>query len=361
MDTFSAVVAALQPRDRVTAARVVSTLALVAGGVTVLFAAVGPDSSVRTTPVSILVTIATSIVVVAAALALGRMHSRGNWFWVTFPFVATAAILALDLLTRDASVGAQIFFFFPALYAGFQLPRRGAVAVSLVCVAGEVIDTFSLLPWRHAMVQSGYLSAAIIASVYLLVVSGERQDALFAQLARQAAVDSLTGLVTRRVLDNAAVSALGGAASELGTGLILIDVDRFKEVNDEYGHPAGDEVLVQLAQLLMLDVRPSDTVSRMGGDEIAILLAGCSVDVVLARAEQFMWEVRAHPFQIASGVQVPVSISIGVAHLPTHGNDLRSLYSAADTSLYAAKRGGRNRIGPLPARQDDPTAHRSIA
>ena len=115
----------------------------------------------------------------------------------------------------------------------------------------------------------------------LLVVSGERQDTLIEQLKRQAAIDSLTGLVTRRVLDNAAASALSGGASELGTGLILLDIDKFKHINDEYGHPIGDEVLVQLAELLMIGVRPSDTVSRMGGDEIAILLAGCSVEAVL--------------------------------------------------------------------------------
>ena len=105
---------------------------------------------------------------------------------------------------------------------------------------------------------------------------------------------------------------------------------------------------MQLADLLMLGVRPSDTVSRMGGDEIAILLAGCSVDAVMTRAEQILWEVRAHPFEVEPGLMLSVAVSIGVAHLPTHGADLRSLYGAADWSLYAAKRGGRNQIGPMP-------------
>ena len=121
----------------------------------------------------------------------------------------------------------------------------------------------------------------------LLILSGERQDALVAELRTQAAVDSLTGLVTRRVLDEAASSALSGAASAQGTGLILLDLDHFKHVNDEHGHLAGDEVLVQVSKLL-LGTRSGDTVSRMGGDEIAVLLAGCSVDALRQRAEQIL-------------------------------------------------------------------------
>jgi diguanylate cyclase (GGDEF)-like protein len=339
--------AQLQPRDRELAARVISTLALVAGGVTVLFAAIAPGSQ-GTTAASIAITISTSMVIVVAAIVLRRVHSTADWFWVAFPFLAVSAIVGLDLMTNDASVSAQIFFFFPALYAAFQLPRYGALAVGVAAITGDLIDTFTLLPSSVAIMQSAYLAAAIITSMVLLVVSGERQDELVAQLKRQAAIDSLTGLVTRRVLDNAAASALSGAASELGTGLILLDIDKFKHINDEYGHPVGDEVLVQLAELLLIGVRPSDTVSRMGGDEIAILLAGCSVDAVTTRAEQILWEVRAHPFEVEPGLMLSVSVSIGVAHLPTHGADLRSLYGAADWSLYAAKRGGRNQIGPMP-------------
>lgn len=345
-----AVLAHLQPRDRDQAARVISTLAAVAGGVTGLFALIAPGT--ETDGIAIAITLATSLVVVLAAVLLRRMRNCGQWVWAVSPFAAIAAIVALDLLTRDASASAQIFFYFPALYAAFQLPRYGALAVALAAIGADAIDVFTLRPAREALTQSTYLAAAIITSMCLLVLSGERQDRLVAQLRRQAAVDSLTGLVTRRVLDNAATAALSGAASELGTGLILLDVDHFKQVNDEHGHPAGDEVLVQLSKLLMLGVRPADTVSRMGGDEIAILLSGCSVEGVVDRAEQILWEIRAHTFEVAAEVTLSLSASIGVAHLPTHGADLRSLYSAADASLYAAKRGGRNQIGPVPTARE---------
>jgi diguanylate cyclase (GGDEF)-like protein len=337
----------LQPREPVLAARVLSTLAAVAGGVTVLFAAITPTQQ-HATPLSVSITVATALGVVAVAVLLRRMRNRGRWVWALFPFVATAAIAALDLLTRDSSVSAQIFFLFPALYAAFQLRRTGAALVGTYTIAGDLLVVFTLLPARIAVVQCGYLAAAIAATMALLVHAGDRQDALVAELRHLAAIDSLTGLVNRRVLDEAAASALCGAASELGTGLILLDVDQFKDVNDRFGHPAGDQVLVQLAERLKHGTRGSDTISRMGGDEIAILLPGCGLRTVIERAESIVRDVRTDPFTLSTGERLVVSVSIGVAHLPTHGVDLRSLYHAADASLYAAKRGGRDQVGPTP-------------
>ena len=347
-----AVLSHMQPRDPESAARTLSTLAGVAGGITVLFAAIAPSRQ-GATPGSVAVTVATVLAVVAVSMVLRRMDHGSRWLWAAFPFAAIAAIVLLDLVTKDASLSAQIFFVFPALYAGFQLRRWGAAAVGAAAIAGDLIDVFTLLPARDALVQSGYLAAAIVTSMGLLIVSGERQDALVAQLRKQAAIDSLTGLVTRRVLDEAATSALSGAASELGTGLVLIDVDYFKTINDQHGHLAGDSVLVQMASLLMVGTRPSDTVSRMGGDEIAVLLPGCSLETVRHRADQLLWEVRAHAFGLGAERTLSVTVSIGIAHVPTHGMDLRSLYAAADDSLYAAKRAGRNQVGPVP----DPVRH----
>jgi diguanylate cyclase (GGDEF)-like protein len=262
-----------------------------------------------------------------------------------FPFVAVAVIVTLDLVTHDASAGAQVFFFFPVLYAASQLRRQGAAALCLAVVTGDLAVIFTELSPRTAVVESSYLICALVATAVLLLLAGERQAELIEQLRRQAAIDPLTGLVTRRVLDTAAHSALTGAATGTGTALILIDVDNFKTVNDRHGHPAGDEVLVQLGTLLVASSGPNDTVSRMGGDEVAVLMAGCSLTAAVCRADQILWDVRAHDFVLDDGTRLSVSVSIGLAHAPTHADDLRSLYAAADTSLYAAKRGGRNQVG----------------
>lgn len=116
-------------------------------------------------------------------------------------------------------------------------------------------------------------------------------------------------------------------------------------INDRYGHPAGDEVLVQLAQLLVSGSRRGDVVSRMGGDEIALLLPGCSAAALRRRAEQIVWDVRTRAFTVGEGVQVRVSVSVGLAHAPTHASNLRALYVAADAALYEAKHSGRDRVG----------------
>lgn len=341
------VLARLQPRDPELAARVLSTLALVAGGVTVIVAAIAPSEQ-GATPTSVALVAVAALSVVVVALLLRRMRNRGQWVWALFPFVGMGVIELLDLLTSDASVSAQVFFLFPSLYAGFALRRTGAILVCATAVAGDLIDVFAELPAHVALVQGSYLISAIVATTAVLIASGERQDALVAELRRQAAADPLTGLVTRRVFDEAAASALSGAGCAQGTGLILLDIDHFKRVNDEHGHPAGDAVLVQVSELLQRGTRDSDTISRLGGDEIAILLAGCSIDTLRRRADDIVREVRAHSFVVDGIDPFRLSVSIGLAHLPTHGSNLRALYGAADASLYLAKGAGRDQVGPLP-------------
>jgi diguanylate cyclase (GGDEF)-like protein len=261
------------------------------------------------------------------------------------PFAAVAVIVGLDLLTADGSMAAQVFLFFPALYGASQLRRAGAFAVGAATVAGEVAVVAVEMPLREALIDAAYVGSALVATVVLLVNAGRRQDTLVDQLKRQAAIDPLTGLATRRVLDHAAQSALSTAANGNGSGLIVLDVDNFKTINDRYGHPAGDEVLVQLAALLVSGCRGNDLVSRLGGDEIAMLLPGCSPDALARRADQILWDVRAHAFDIECGEALSISVSAGVAHAPTHAGDLRALYAAADSALYEAKRAGRNRVG----------------
>ena len=128
---------------------------------------------------------------------------------------------------------------------------------------------------------------------------------------------------------------------------MLIDVDRFKAVNDAYGHLAGDEVLVQIAGILLNLSRPQDTVSRMGGDEIALLLPACSEEAAIARAEMIRSVTAEHVFIIPGGTTLRLSISAGVAHATSDSVDLRALYSHADTALYEAKRSGRDQVCAL--------------
>jgi predicted signal transduction protein with EAL and GGDEF domain len=164
--------------------------------------------------------------------------------WAVCPLLAVAAIVVVDLLTQDATVSAQIFLLFPALYGASLLTRPGAVLMTAASLAGEVVVVGAHLPLRDAVTDAGYVAAALVTTFVLLVRAGERHARLVAGLEQQAAIDPLTGLVTRRVLDEAATSALSGAGSDQGAALVLVDVDGFESVHDRFGHPAGDQVLV---------------------------------------------------------------------------------------------------------------------
>lgn len=331
----------MQPRDPHVAARVVATLCGVAATTTVLTAPLREEELSLATHVAVSTLVLLIALIGVAVLRKGGSHRA---VWAIAPAVAVPTLVAIDLLTHDSSTTAQIFFLFPALYGASQLRLPGAVITTALAVLGEAIVVGVQLPPRDAVVQAWYVTAAICTTAVLLAVATERSARLVSRLEQLAAIDPLTGLATRRVLDEAASSALSGAGSDAGTALILIDVDHFKSINDRYGHPAGDAVLVQLAAVLLDHSRPTDVVCRLGGDEIAVLLPACEERTAIARAEEVLLAVRTHPFRIEGHEDVAVSVSMGCAHLPTHATDLRALYTAADGALYEAKQAGRGRV-----------------
>ena len=157
-------------------------------------------------------------------------------------------------------------------------------------------------------------------------------------------MDALTGLVNRRAFDDALGTTLH-LPDAAGTALLLIDVDAFKTVNDQHGHPVGDALLIHLAGVLRDQIRAEDAVlSRLGGDELAVLLPDCPVDVANRRAQQLLTAVHAAPLELPDGTLLALSISVGVAHVTEATDDLEALYHAADAALYDAKRAGRGRV-----------------
>ncbi len=155
---------------------------------------------------------------------------------------------------------------------------------------------------------------------------------------RRANTDELTGLPNRR--------ALNGALQRNGhdrAGLILLDIDHFKLVNDTLGHPAGDIALRHLARILRETLRGRDLAARVGGEEFAVWLPGADLPMSQEVAERLRQRVAASPFR-AEGQERALTISCGVAAYPSPIGVVDNLIGAADSALYRAKRGGRNRV-----------------
>ena len=158
-----------------------------------------------------------------------------------------------------------------------------------------------------------------------------------------ASVDSLTGLHNKRHFDEVFGKEVARAEQTHTTcSLIVLDIDHFKRINDGFGHPAGDAVLKHVAGVVKSQIRPSDTLCRVGGEEFALvlpqtpyMLAAQAAELIRVAVEKSICEVAGNP--------IPATLSLGVAELAV-GEIPERLYQRADERLYAAKHAGRNRV-----------------
>jgi diguanylate cyclase (GGDEF)-like protein/PAS domain S-box-containing protein len=202
---------------------------------------------------------------------------------------------------------------------------RGAL-----CVLSDLPGAFGVEESRFVMASATVLSAAL-----------QRTDSE-GRLAFLAQFDGLTGLPNRALLSDR-FSQMIVQARRHGTslGVLFIDLDDFKLVNDSLGHPAGDELLKETARRLMASIRTGDTVARIAGDEFAIILADLARADDAALVAQKVIERIAAPVEVR-GQEVFVTASVGVATFPADGDDAESLLGAADAAMYRAKQSGRN-------------------
>jgi diguanylate cyclase (GGDEF)-like protein len=166
-----------------------------------------------------------------------------------------------------------------------------------------------------------------------------------ARLAQLAVTDGLTGLFNHRHFhERLALEVERSQRSGLPLSLLMLDVDHFKQFNDAHGHPAGDEVLRQLARVLTEARRMNDVVARYGGEEFAVILVDTGKATAGKVAERVRERVAGHDFGAAAPAAGRITASVGVATFPGDGADVEGLVRAADAALYAAKRAGRDRV-----------------
>jgi diguanylate cyclase (GGDEF)-like protein len=169
-------------------------------------------------------------------------------------------------------------------------------------------------------------------------------QALLERLAHQSLYDPLTSLPNRTLMDDRLQHALARARRDgAQIGLFLIDIDRFKAINDAMGHPSGDEVLRQLAERLRVNMRASDTVARVGADEFAVVAPELQTREGAVAVAQKLVTLLSEPALVA-GRELALTASVGAAVFPSDGADPSSLHQAADRALGRAKTLGRNRF-----------------
>lgn len=201
-----------------------------------------------------------------------------------------------------------------------------------------------------ALAVLGVSLAALLGSLVVSWNRGERMR----ELERQANQDSLTGLGNRRRFEEDLAATMARSRRDGATGaLLILDLDRFKQVNDAHGHPAGDQLIIEVAETLRRRTRASDSVARLGGDEFAVILPRCSREEAAIAAEAIAEEIRRHHPQ--DGLD-PVTVSIGIAMF---GEDPRTsvatVVADADAAMYAAKDEGRDGVRvfePISVRED---------
>lgn len=253
-------------------------------------------------------------------------------------------------------------FLIASVLVGVTLPQRPLVAAALYALA------YAVFSWAVSQTQSdptlllsnraNGLSAALLA--WALTALTWRKTARNLLLTRQLALrqvqmqgqqlelvrlatsDGLTGLINRAEFERLARLEVERARRHgLALGLLLIDLDHFKSVNDQWGHPAGDEVLVAIAAILRAHVRATDLVARMGGEEFMVLLPHTHREAALCLAEKLRRCIADAQVRTGSHT-LSVTASVGLASATGVEADFSTLYQVADHALYSAKAGGRN-------------------
>jgi diguanylate cyclase (GGDEF)-like protein len=177
------------------------------------------------------------------------------------------------------------------------------------------------------------------------VAGGNIEGAYHEEIQRLMRFDPLTGICNKRHFEESLKLAVTNAkTAPKPISLIVFDLDHFKRINDAHGHPAGDQVLCELAKVVKQTSMPDQVFGRVGGEEFAVLWEGMRLEAAAAHAEQIRFKVANHSFRVERTV-LPVTVSLGVAErISISDESPESLYERADARLYAAKAGGRNRV-----------------
>lgn len=302
------------------------------------------------------------------ALALASVSSEVGWWWVVPLTVGFAGFAVADRLMRSSSHpglwAATAWGILPLLLADAVVTTGGATSPVLMWFALPAVTLGARFSPRGMVLGTAYILALMLAATFGLdreTASGHHQEVIAAAALvlstvilsgalvesdrahrRRSTLDPLTGLFNRNALEQR-LSELDGQPSNQAEGLshalLLCDLDHFKRVNDLLGHAAGDAVLQDVAYTMRATLRAGDSIYRVGGEEILVVLPGADEEAAVEIAERLRKDVRAR-----RPVGVTVTVSIGVAVSRQDRVNTDDLVARADAALYLAKAGGRDTV-----------------
>jgi diguanylate cyclase (GGDEF)-like protein len=289
----------------------------------------------RTPPYQRIHNTAMHILTVAASTAIFSIGGGGPV--VDAVSTPRGALLVLAAAAGYAVVNVVVFATWLALTKLDAHPLRAVIGTP----ADNALEGATLCLGVFVALVVDHNPLLVIVGLPLVLIL--HRNEIVHQLEEKARTDAKTGLWNAATWADRARDEIGRAERRSSqVGVLLLDLDLFKKVNDTYGHLAGDEVLLRLARTLGTEVRPTDWVGRFGGEEFVVLMPDTTVRQMEAIAERIRRCVEGLAVQTSSDVIHGLTVSIGAAAYPVHGMDLDELLEAADKALYRAKNNGRN-------------------
>lgn len=266
--------------------------------------------------------------------AVVAVDGHGICYWAEGRLLRSVAIADSEI------VGSNIQILEAELGLDFQ-----SMLVKDMSIVSDATEKFECVPLsrrdRTLEVSVGYAHTSKTKSGIVISIRDiSDQKAREAEMTRQAETDDLTGVLNRKGFRLCAVRALEGGKSAIS--IAVFDIDKFKTINDSYGHAAGDDVIRGVAKCICDTVREGDDVGRLGGDEFAILVRG-DIEVAYNVCMRLISKLSKTNFDIVSGVRVPVRISCGVSGFSVRSS-IDELFAEADAALYSVKRAGGNDV-----------------
>jgi diguanylate cyclase (GGDEF)-like protein len=257
---------------------------------------------------------------------------------------ATTDILAATTVaTVTAAVTRSVTTLFECEDGRIDTSGPGEGELGVLLATERLSSHFLVVPARPALTRTySEHDRRLLETLASVTASALDKAALHENVTEQATRDALTGLANRRAFEDELQSSVIGNRSTDASGVMFLDLDGFKKINDEHGHKAGDEVLVETAKRLLSAVRDSDTVARLGGDEFTVLLRGVhNKDEAVIVAERILAAMR-QPMRLSTGVDVHPTPSLGIALATGTKTDPSTLLKDADAAMYEAKRAGKD-------------------